>query len=136
MASQQNLKASDELLGSLLPPDFSPGKYDVICQRGKECFEHGKTILALFLDGTTNMKNNSPLFFQLGTDDSECVLIATWRSISTRRVGNKSQASCGVSSTIQPKQRRCLVEGLSVRYVHIAKFCQRTTSGTAKKTHN
>lgn len=25
----------------VLPPDFVPGKWDVICQRGKECFEHG-----------------------------------------------------------------------------------------------
>ena len=27
---------------NLLPPDFVPGKWDVICQRGKECYEHGK----------------------------------------------------------------------------------------------
>ena len=26
----------------VLPPGFVPGKWDVICQRGKECFEHGK----------------------------------------------------------------------------------------------
>jgi hypothetical protein len=26
----------------ILPPSFVPGKWDVICQRGKECFEHGK----------------------------------------------------------------------------------------------
>jgi hypothetical protein len=25
----------------VLPPAFLPGKWDVICQRGKECFEHG-----------------------------------------------------------------------------------------------
>lgn len=25
----------------LLPPSFVPGRWDVICQRGKECFEHG-----------------------------------------------------------------------------------------------
>ena len=26
----------------VLPPSFVPGKWDVICQRGKECFEHGE----------------------------------------------------------------------------------------------
>lgn len=26
----------------LLPPDFEPGEWDVICQRGKECYDHGK----------------------------------------------------------------------------------------------
>jgi hypothetical protein len=26
-----------------LPPDFMPGNWDVICQRGKECFDHGKS---------------------------------------------------------------------------------------------
>jgi hypothetical protein len=25
-----------------LPPNFSPGKWDVICQRGKDYFDHGK----------------------------------------------------------------------------------------------
>ena len=29
----------------VLPPSFIPGKWDVICQRGKECFEHGMLIL-------------------------------------------------------------------------------------------
>lgn len=45
MNSQQHAKASssDEIL-DLLPPDFLPGKCDVICQRGKECFDHGKTL--------------------------------------------------------------------------------------------
>lgn len=27
----------------LLPPNFEPSEWDVICQRGKECFEHGKS---------------------------------------------------------------------------------------------
>ena len=26
---------------ALLPEGFAPGKWDVICQRGKECFDHG-----------------------------------------------------------------------------------------------
>ena len=29
---------------ALLPPDFAPTKWDVICQRGKECFEHGTCV--------------------------------------------------------------------------------------------
>mmetsp|Transcript_65442 Transcript_65442/g.98694 ORF Transcript_65442/g.98694 Transcript_65442/m.98694 type:complete len:371 (-) Transcript_65442:84-1196(-) len=32
--------ANAESNADLLPPDFVPGKWDVICQRGKECFEH------------------------------------------------------------------------------------------------
>ena len=31
-------------LVALLPPAFVPTKWDVICQRGKECFEHGKFV--------------------------------------------------------------------------------------------
>ena len=31
---------SEEL--DLLPDDFQPGEFDVICQRGKECFQHGR----------------------------------------------------------------------------------------------
>jgi hypothetical protein len=34
-------KAEDECMG-WLPPDFVPEKWEVICQRGKECFDHGK----------------------------------------------------------------------------------------------
>lgn len=34
-------KAEDETM-ALLPEDFVPGKWDVICQRGKECYDHGK----------------------------------------------------------------------------------------------
>lgn len=26
----------------LLSPDFEPGEWDVICQRGKECYDHGE----------------------------------------------------------------------------------------------
>lgn len=33
--------AEDEML-DLLPEEFTPGKWDVICQRGKECYDHGK----------------------------------------------------------------------------------------------
>jgi hypothetical protein len=33
---------NEEDSADLLPSDFIPGKWDVICQRGKECFEHGK----------------------------------------------------------------------------------------------
>jgi hypothetical protein len=40
-AHQAALQADDEYM-DLLPPDFEPGKWDVICQRGKECFDHGK----------------------------------------------------------------------------------------------
>jgi len=32
-------KAEDETM-ALLPEDFVPGKWDVICQRGKECYDH------------------------------------------------------------------------------------------------
>ena len=26
---------------ALLPPDYEPGNWDVVCQRGKDCHEHG-----------------------------------------------------------------------------------------------
>jgi hypothetical protein len=32
----------------LLPDDFRPGEFDVICQRGKECFQHGRFFNVLF----------------------------------------------------------------------------------------
>jgi hypothetical protein len=32
---------------ALLPRDFTPGTSDVICQRGKECFDHSKFYLHL-----------------------------------------------------------------------------------------
>ena len=62
MNSQKNTKAEDELL-DLLPPDFSPGKYDVICQRGKECFDHGKrrfAVSVVFYPKRKTMKYSSP----------------------------------------------------------------------------
>eukprot|EP00980_Cylindrotheca_fusiformis_P015704 scaffold4529_cov121-Cylindrotheca_fusiformis.AAC.8 len=40
-ASAAMSKAEDDTM-TLLPAEFNPGKWDVICQRGKECFEHGK----------------------------------------------------------------------------------------------
>jgi hypothetical protein len=36
----QHTIAAEEL--DLLPAEFHPGAWDVICQRGKECFEHGR----------------------------------------------------------------------------------------------
>lgn len=33
----------------LLPIDFEPTKFDVICQRGKECYDHGKYISSIRL---------------------------------------------------------------------------------------
>ena len=36
-----NMNAEEETL-DLLPEEFVPGKWDVICQRGKECYDHGK----------------------------------------------------------------------------------------------
>lgn len=43
--SHDMMAAEDETL-DLLPEEFSPGKWDVICQRGKECYDHGKLHLA------------------------------------------------------------------------------------------
>ena len=34
---------------ALLPQEFVPTKFDVICQRGKECFEHGKLAVSLWM---------------------------------------------------------------------------------------
>jgi hypothetical protein len=31
----------DDEGAEVLASDFDPGKWDVICQRGKECFDHG-----------------------------------------------------------------------------------------------
>jgi hypothetical protein len=31
----------------ILPRDFCPGNWDVICQRGRMCHEHGKSMLAV-----------------------------------------------------------------------------------------
>lgn len=46
MNNQKYLSDSNKRLEvrslDLLPPDFEPGEWDVICQRGKECFQHGK----------------------------------------------------------------------------------------------
>ena len=33
---------SREGFGDLLPEDFFPGRHHVICQRGKECYEHSE----------------------------------------------------------------------------------------------
>lgn len=35
--------ASEEEMMALLPGEFVPGKWDVICQRGKECYDHGES---------------------------------------------------------------------------------------------
>jgi hypothetical protein len=40
--SNMSAEAEEERMVGLLPADFVPGKWDVICQRGKECFDHGK----------------------------------------------------------------------------------------------
>ena len=40
-SSDDSIQPQDEYNESL-PEEFIPGKWDVICQRGKECFDHGK----------------------------------------------------------------------------------------------
>jgi hypothetical protein len=41
VVSSEMTKAEEETM-ALLPAEFVPGKWDVICQRGKECYDHGK----------------------------------------------------------------------------------------------
>ena len=41
-------------LVALLPPAFVPTKWDVICQRGKECFEHGKLVCFCWMPSIVN----------------------------------------------------------------------------------
>jgi hypothetical protein len=42
-SSNDNIVAvkNDDEGAEVLASDFDPGKWDVICQRGKECFDHG-----------------------------------------------------------------------------------------------
>ena len=84
---------------ALLPSEFAPTKWDVICQRGKECFEHGTCVShcvsfsvcvdyyccfcsclsnILFLDVPPFSLFAWPLSRQLVIDDSVCVLINIW----------------------------------------------------------
>jgi len=49
-----NLNAEEESL-CLLPEEFSPGKWDVICQRGKECYGHdGNRRFRMIIDSHLN----------------------------------------------------------------------------------
>jgi hypothetical protein len=47
VVSSEMSKAEEETM-ALLPAEFVPGKWDVICQRGKECYDHGKFSLVNF----------------------------------------------------------------------------------------
>jgi hypothetical protein len=37
----------------ILPPDYSPGTWDVICQRGKDCNDHSKFSMTNFASKLT-----------------------------------------------------------------------------------
>ncbi|CAJ1966119.1 unnamed protein product [Cylindrotheca closterium] len=51
IASSTNFGADEETL-DLLPEKFVPGKWDVICQRGKECYDHvGNRRFRMIIDG-------------------------------------------------------------------------------------
>ena len=43
-ANEYILPSVDKRGIEVLPIDFVPGAYSVICQRGKECYDHGKTL--------------------------------------------------------------------------------------------
>lgn len=55
VVSSEMSKAEEETM-ALLPAEFVPGKWDVICQRGKECYDHGKfsQFISFFVKSNTN----------------------------------------------------------------------------------
>lgn len=46
-ANEYILPSVDKRGIEVLPKDFVPGACSVICQRGKECYDHGKTLYLL-----------------------------------------------------------------------------------------
>lgn len=42
------LPSVDKRGTEVLPKDFVPGACSVICQRGKECYDHGKTLHLIY----------------------------------------------------------------------------------------
>ena len=51
-SNKEALSKAEEESMALLPEDFMPGKWDVICQRGKECYDHvGNRRFRMIIDG-------------------------------------------------------------------------------------
>ena len=40
-----SLQKEQDEFSDMLPKNFVPGKWDVICQRGKECFDHSEYLM-------------------------------------------------------------------------------------------
>ena len=61
-SNKEALSKAEEESMALLPEHFMPGKWDVICQRGKECYDHvGNRRFRMIIDShlETYMENIS-----------------------------------------------------------------------------
>ena len=86
---------------SAFPSEFAPGQHDVICQRGKDCNDHGKSLSAMYLymlayagairSNCCPSSISSSYQCQLATGDSELLLIIMWNATSTLRRGKTSR---------------------------------------------